>query len=649
MKYYIAILIGWLLLPSPSRAYDDGIRIAWDYNQRVFLNAGTYARIVKLTNNDLALVYSYGADVYIRKQTAGNKYWDEAVLVARDGLSAYNYTNAEMIELENGALVYGWNARPKDGTNKPYKIMIKFSNDGGKTWQSEQDVYTAGTTAEEGCWEPYFLQLPSGELQIYFANEHNVTNRYQNITMMRSADNGATWRLPEIVSYRAGARDGMPVAVNLQNGKGIAMAIEDNGINGAFKPVIVHTDADDNWVSGTVYGNSSKRWHALRSDYRLSSGVYGGAPYLIQLASGETVLAFQSQEGRTNGSSHEYANMQVYIGDDSAKDFSRKSTPFPTLALTSQALWNSLSQVSDSTVTAIASLSGLSADNGVWSATGRILRPMESPLAETGNRDWTKAVPLFIGSESRAGMEIRSMWDNDSLYFHFDVNDIKLYVAGEGSALWDTDGVEVYLDTKNASSNELVSGLHKLLININNETLLNRSSGSQWLTWSPVISYKVSTGLIKYAIELSIPWNELGGKPENSFGVHFKLHNNNGGTTTIVHENLSGGNPDRPRTWMKCTLTGSSSSSDRGIQANEERLGVYPSVLKQGEPFCIHLPEGQANAKITIYDAVSGRTVYNALSENNEHHVQGLCFSGVALVVVDSFSGKRFYNKMIMI
>ena len=604
-----------LFLSVYTLAYDDGIRIAWDYNQRNYHNAGVYARMKKLRNSDLVLVYSYGTDVFIRKQSSKDNYWSTAILVSRDNLSDYNYTNSEIIELENGKLIYTWNARPKSGTDKPYKIMLKYSDDGGETWYSERDVYIAGTIPEEGCWEPVFLQLPSGELQLYFASEHHVTVRYQNITMLRSFDNGETWQSPEIISFRDGSRDGMPVPVYLRDNKGIACAIEDNGINGYFKPVIIYTDTDDNWLSGTVLGNSPKRWHALRSDYQLGRDTYGGAPYLIQLTSKETVLAFQSQEGRT-GSSHEYSIMQVYIGDEGAKNFSRKSTPFPYLTSSAQALWNSIHQIDDSTVVAVSSLSGLAENNGIWSVKGKIIQPMESVEKQSGEEGWSKPIPVFIGAESQANMYVKSKWDKDSIYFFFDVKDRKLTIAEENAPLWDTDGIEVYLDTKNASSNALVSGLHKLLVNIDGKTLLNRSSGSQWLAWNPDICYRIDTNLTGYAIELSIPWKDLGGIPDNSFGVHFKLHNHNGNTATIVHENLSGGNPDRSKTWLKCTLINASSSGIRADSGKKQnQLIIYRCDTENNGNFIIKLAEGDlTNAYIRVYNAMNGCLLYKGVS-----------------------------------
>ena len=141
--------------------------------------------------------------------------------------------------------------------------MVCYSADKGQTWSAEETLFVAGVDFEEGCWEPVVMQLPSGEIQLFFANEYQVPDKQQHIAMMRSLDNGATWGQPEVVCFRAGSRDGMPVPVRLQQDKGLALAIEDNGLNGAFKPVIIHTTMQDNWKSGTVLADSPNRWSAL--------------------------------------------------------------------------------------------------------------------------------------------------------------------------------------------------------------------------------------------------------------------------------------------------------------------------------------------------------------------------------------------------
>ena len=143
---------------------------------------------------------------------------------------------------------------------------------------------------------------------------------------MQSHDNGATWDRPKTVSFRAGRRDGMPVPLLLAGGKGIVLAIEDNGLNGAFKPVIIHTSFEDNWDQPFAGGDSPRRWGALEPP--LPASVYAGAPYIRQLPGGETVLSVQSGEGRPSESVLDHTQMVVYVGDNQARGFTNKSVPF---------------------------------------------------------------------------------------------------------------------------------------------------------------------------------------------------------------------------------------------------------------------------------------------------------------------------------
>jgi hypothetical protein len=70
---------------------------------------------------------------------------------------------------------------------------------------------------------------------------------------------------------------------------------------------------------------------------------------------------------------------------------------------------------------------------------------------------------------------------------------------------WDTDGVEVYLDPKNTNSDSLVSGLYKILVNINNSALLNTTLGSGWVFWNSKINYRLSTHHWKLLYRISYP------------------------------------------------------------------------------------------------------------------------------------------------
>ena len=189
---------------------------------------------------------------------------------------------------------------------------------------------------------------------------------------MRSYDEGKSWSNAEKVSFRAGKRDGMSVPIYLPHSGEIAMAIEDNGVRGSFKPVIVRTS--NNWRDGFVTGNDLRREEALAAKCTVDDAVYAGAPYLIRLGENHTLLSIQSTEGR-KGRGHKFANMQVYVGDKNARNFCNRSTPLPNLHEDGSALWNSLCQIDEQTVIAVMSVRGMEqGKNGVWTVKGAITK-----------------------------------------------------------------------------------------------------------------------------------------------------------------------------------------------------------------------------------------------------------------------------------
>ncbi len=352
---------------SITQSKENNITIDWDEKSCHFVTGGVYARIKKVDNR-FALVYDTNNKPRIRFSDDKCESWSEAIKVAWN--DNYTYTNCELLQLQSGRLLYMWNARPHSGTGLPYKIMYALSDDKGNSWGEARDLYTAYPEAHNGCWEPIALQRPDGEIQIYFANEAPYTNSSeQEISMMRSTDNGESWSAAERVSFRAGSRDGMAVPIYLPHSKEIAVAIEDNGIRGRFKPVIVRTA--DNWKDGFVAARDARREEALTPEYAVHDTIYAGAPYLIRLGEKHTLLSIQSTEGR-KGHNEKYANMQVYVGDKEARNFCNRSTPMPHLAENGSALWNSITQIDDETVIAVMSVGGME-PGGIWTVKGKIV------------------------------------------------------------------------------------------------------------------------------------------------------------------------------------------------------------------------------------------------------------------------------------
>lgn len=356
--------------------------IEWDAaTLRLIEAGGDYTRMVRLRNGNIACVFDRDRKMWIRHSTDEGLTWKAPILVAEE--PDCWLTNADLLPLKDGGLLYFWNERPLEAVKhrqkqaprgaltRPFLIRVASSNDLGRTWSKPQTIYTAGNSFEDGCWEPAGLQLPSGEVQVYFSNEAPFrATAEQEIALLRSFDHGRTWSKAERIALRKGHRDGMPVPLLLSGGRGIAVAIEDDGYaGGRFKPMILHTTLADNWRSGLVDGDSPRRWGALAEP--LPPEWYGGGPFLRQLPSGETLLSYQESADGTM----DRCRMAVCIGDENARNFTSKTYPIPPGPMQNQA-WNSLFVKDARTVTAI-STATVNGARGVWAIDGRLVRRTE--------------------------------------------------------------------------------------------------------------------------------------------------------------------------------------------------------------------------------------------------------------------------------
>ncbi len=340
-------------LPAQNISYPNA-HIIWDASTLTLVQAGGgYGRMVRLADREILCSFEWNGAIYVRRSADEGQTWSDASLAASFAFGTA--ANPELLVLQDGSILLSYNERPTDGVH-PYTIKICFSRDNGATWQDFQLVYQAGLASGSGCWEPAQVQLPSGEIQLYFSNEnpYPLTGE-QQITLVRSFDNGATWTAPQLASFRPGHRDGMPVPLALAGNSQTLLSIEDNGLAGAFKPAVVTPVID-------------LRWAALAVEP--PSAVYAGAPYLRQFPSGETVLSVQSAEGRSSPGTLDYSRMVVYTGDSTAHGFTNSSEPFAVPAAFN-GLWNSLFIKNPVTVTAISgtTLNGVS---GLWSIDGRL-------------------------------------------------------------------------------------------------------------------------------------------------------------------------------------------------------------------------------------------------------------------------------------
>ncbi|MEI7910687.1 MAG: sialidase family protein [Verrucomicrobiota bacterium] len=365
LRAAIAVLAAGCVLPLAPCGRAAAATIVWNSAAPVLVKAGGgYGRIRRLDARTLLACYTFRGSAHVSHSHDEGKTWEGPVKVADHPAGVL--TNTELCVLKNGDVLCFFNFRPREQGKLPYAIGMSRSRDGGKTWATPQNLYAAGNKFKDGCWEPACLLLPDGELQVYFANEGPYRHSdEQEISMLRSRDDGHTWSKAETIAFRKNSRDGMPVPVLARTGNTIVVAIEDNGMQGTFKPVIVASRLERNgWRDGAVTGDSPRRWGALAKP--LAAATYAGGPYLCQFPGGPFVLSFQLAESGIM----QQSRMAVALGDEQARDFGEPTFPFPDSSGGAQ-LWNSLFIKNASTVTAISETS-LNGTRGIWTVDGTL-------------------------------------------------------------------------------------------------------------------------------------------------------------------------------------------------------------------------------------------------------------------------------------
>jgi hypothetical protein len=546
----------------------NGIRIAWDYTTRRQLSPTTanysgYARMIKLHDGSLFCVYESDKATHAIKSPDGGKHWSEPVVIAAP---ENNIACAvpEVLQLQDSSILVSYNLRPPANNTDPAKrfsIQVTRSVDGGKSWGKAVEVYKAGYEFKNGCWEPAQIQLPSGEIQLFIANEGPYTqSAEQEITMFRSNDQGSTWTMGETLSFRKGHRDGMPVPLLCRQTNEIIFSIEDNGVAGKeFKPVIIRTSAVESWKNAPVLGSDPAREYAMDSAAAIPNTKYAGAPYIRALASGEVLLSYQGNERRQDFE-WDRSDMIVSIGTPDGRNFNRKSTPFYISDPLKTALWNSLCVENDSTVIAIGSTNAFG-KMAVWMIKGYVLPEIKSPHAtividgEKKEALWRGASPVFIGGFGPTQARIHTSWNEDMFFLTADVRDDKVF-SGSGDPQKD-DAIQFFLDPQNRSLQVPGENIFTVTVTAGGKVFCKQGKNGSWAAWQAAgiltKSVKNNTG---YQVEIAVPWIALNYSPKKNkrIGFHAGILETSDGFQRAYTEPLAGNNTDAPYSWSPLFL-----------------------------------------------------------------------------------------------
>ncbi len=338
-----------------TRPMTDYQTVVWDTGSDALVAPeSTYARMAPIPSGWLLVCERHGAVVVRRADKALRAWTPLEVLARRDGSI---YANPEILALpERRGLLLFINERPlRDG--QPYRILVCRGDADGRRWTEPEVAYTGGTTGITGCWEPVGVVLPDGSIGLLFANEAPYGDGQQEITGMRSTDDGRSWGQPVRLCFRPKGRDGMPSPCVLSDGS-LVTAIEDFELGRVLQPWICRlAGPGEPWSEAGV--SADRRWPALRDP--MPPLLYGGAPCLRRLPSGMTVLSVMlTDPGRSQ------PWMVVFLGDRQARGFAGRSVPY-AVAPDVGAFWGSLCVLGPDRLAALSAL-----PDGVHLITGRV-------------------------------------------------------------------------------------------------------------------------------------------------------------------------------------------------------------------------------------------------------------------------------------
>lgn len=641
------VVVSYSLFATKHDPY-EGSRIYWDINSKATLfPSGNYARIIQLQGGRLMAVAEAGGGISVAYSENGGTTWSSPELIMRSA-SLVPYAVPDVIQLKDGTIVVGFNPRPSApySDDRKFGIRVTRSTDNGKTWSAPIFVYDAQSTFSDGCWEPCFLELPSGELQCYFANENNFqSSNEQEISMCRSFDGGLSWDAPVRICYRAGTRDGMPVPILTENDE-IVVIIEDNGHpnRNSFRATTVRTPLSENW-SQWVDGGSSRREMIFADESE--KAFISAAPYLRKLGRNETVASWQGDRGDRQGKGESFFDMFVAVGDADARNFRAVSQPFG-LSLSQHGLWNSVSALDDGTVFALSSIGDATHGNAINVMKGYAMKGFSANFgtpeidASFSGENWTvkNAQQIFMGStatRNRATMDF--LYDNENLYFYARVVDRTIYTDKV-----DDDGVTLGLDLVNNCDTYPQQGMFRIFMDVNGSLKLYEGNSNKWneVTVPESVRFAVNAKTSYYDMEIAIPWSVLGcdvPPVDRLMRCYLEIRDRRDGE--IVNETIPDAILRQSWTWPEFRLNPSDESSVKDISVNNDTTSV---TVNAGN---VSVKSSRCIASVSMYGISGIRSHYVAVS-SNECVLDVAGFKGVYILDIAYLDGTSDRTKIMI-
>ncbi len=407
-----------------------------------------YPRLKQMKDGRYVLFYQegeHGNTIYYKCSEDLRKWTEPTELFVYDKSADRMYATCDAVVLDNGDIIAVCSFRVgSDYDLHPEKngIMMKKSSDNAKSWSEEKQIYT-GTT-----WEPYAMQLSSGEVQVYFTNttcyyKQAAADASTGTALIRSFDGGQSWSADiskpydaEIVSQTATRVSGgiqlysdqMPVGIQMLGTNKIMLALETRlDKSGNYRITLSYSA--DNWATPLSKNEVGPR-------EKITNAWTGAAPYLMQFDSGEIVCAYTR--------SNELAYRMI---DSTGKVYSKSDTmPFEDI---SNSYWGALEKLSAHTVLGIGetfkkvtiSRTEHTLTYGKLNLNHTLFSESFDVNSDGDTSEWNgRADAAFVGSESQAQASVRATLNSGKLTFAVDRLDeyldssydtVSLYFSGK--------------------------------------------------------------------------------------------------------------------------------------------------------------------------------------------------------------------------
>ena len=181
-----------------------------------------------------------------------------------------------------------------------------------------------------------------------------------------------------------------------------------------------------------------------------------------------------------------------------------------------------------------------------------------SPLTIDGSLNesvWSLANSVTFSNPTQSDntVKVSTLWDDQNLYFAYDVTDSQLEALNDPATLWQDDGAEIYLDTQNNKSTAMDANDFAFLTNIDNVV-------------SPsAITSRTITKTGGYTMEIKIPWASISTIPQANKILGLLLVNNDrdgGVPKQFEWMNVIGtGSNAQPNLWGSLILSGTTVSA----------------------------------------------------------------------------------------